>query len=74
MSCENTPGAFSCTCLEGWSGTTCAKNTNDCVGQCKNGASCVDLINDYHCACAPGFTGKQNSVWMKWWSQNLAKK
>lgn len=56
-SCTNTPGAFTCTCLEGWSGLTCAKDIDDCVGQCENGATCIDLVNDYHCACANGFTG-----------------
>lgn len=56
-SCQNTPGAFSCTCLEGWGGPTCAKDIDDCLNQCKNGATCIDLVNDYHCACAAGFTG-----------------
>lgn len=46
-----------CSCLEGWSGLTCAKDIDDCVGQCKNGATCIDLVNDYHCACAAGYTG-----------------
>lgn len=55
--CENTPGAFTCTCLDGWSGSTCARDVDDCIGQCKNGATCIDLVNDYHCACASGFTG-----------------
>lgn len=57
QACHNTPGAFSCECLEGWGGPTCAKDLDDCVGQCKNGATCIDLVNDYHCACATGFTG-----------------
>lgn len=25
---------------------------------CKNGATCVDLKNGYHCLCKPGFKGK----------------
>ena len=24
---------------------------------CKNGATCLDLVNDYQCNCVPGFTG-----------------
>lgn len=24
---------------------------------CKNGATCIDLVNDYQCNCVPGFTG-----------------
>uniref|UniRef100_A0A0L8GNU4 EGF-like domain-containing protein n=1 Tax=Octopus bimaculoides TaxID=37653 RepID=A0A0L8GNU4_OCTBM len=30
----------------------------DCVGQCHNGATCVNLVNDYRCQCRPGFTGR----------------
>ena len=26
--------------------------------QCENGATCVDKVADYVCACLPGFTGK----------------
>ncbi|XP_060554668.1 fibropellin-1-like [Ruditapes philippinarum] len=25
---------------------------------CKNGATCVDLVNDFSCTCVPGYTGK----------------
>ena len=31
---------------------------DDCVGvDCENGGTCVDLVNDYRCDCAPGYTG-----------------
>ena len=26
--------------------------------RCENGATCVDKVDDYVCACLPGFTGK----------------
>ena len=36
----------------------CETNDNDCVRhQCKNGATCVDLVNDYRCNCPYGFKG-----------------
>lgn len=54
--CHNTPGSFTCSCQEGWGGLTCAQDLDDCLGQCKHGI-CIDLVNDYHCACASGFTG-----------------
>lgn len=25
---------------------------------CKNGATCMDLLNDYQCLCDAGYTGK----------------
>lgn len=59
--CHNTPGAFTCSCQEGWGGMTCAKDLDDCLGQCKQG-TCIDLVNDYHCACSSGFTGKTNEI------------
>lgn len=59
MACNNTPGGFQCQCQEGWGGQTCAKNLDDCaMGQCRHGGTCIDLVNDYHCACSPGYTGK----------------
>ena len=32
---------------------------DDCtVGACKNNGTCQDLVNDFRCTCASGFTGK----------------
>lgn len=31
---------------------------DECEPQpCKNGATCIDLVNEYQCSCVPGFTG-----------------
>ena len=36
---------------------------NDCAGQpCKNGATCIDAVNDYTCNCVVGYTGKNCSI------------
>lgn len=33
---------------------------DDCHNHiCQNGASCVDGVNDYSCACMAGFTGSR---------------
>ena len=40
-------------------GNTCDTNINDCSPDpCKNGGTCTDLVNDFSCACASGFAGK----------------
>ena len=40
-------------------GNTCDININDCSPDpCENGGTCTDLVNDFSCACASGFTGK----------------
>ena len=32
---------------------------NECESRpCKNGGTCQNLINDYSCTCAPGYSGK----------------
>ena len=49
-----------CTCKPDFSGDgkTCTK-IDDCAGSpCQNGGVCSDLVNDYSCACAPGYDGK----------------
>ena len=32
------------------------------VTPCQNGATCTDLVNDYSCACQPGYAGKSCEV------------
>ena len=45
-------------CPSGFSGRTCDKNIDDCVGvDCGNGR-CFDLVNDYTCICNDGWSGK----------------
>ena len=35
-------------------------DVDDCfVGPCSNGGNCTDLVDDFHCSCAAGWTGKQ---------------
>mmetsp|Transcript_14973 Transcript_14973/g.32617 ORF Transcript_14973/g.32617 Transcript_14973/m.32617 type:complete len:699 (+) Transcript_14973:166-2262(+) len=53
-------GKYSCNCKPGFSGKTCQLNTNECASQpCKNGATCIDKVNDFECKCKPGHSGKR---------------
>ena len=45
--------------MAGFSGERCEVNIDDCVGhRCENGATCVDGVGDYECACRPEYTGR----------------
>jgi len=35
------------------------QDINDCESApCANGGICTDMVNDYTCACIPGYAGK----------------
>ena len=43
----------------GFIGGHCEVNIDDCVAhKCKNGGTCVDGVNDYHCVCPHSYAGK----------------
>ncbi|HWJ86207.1 MAG TPA: calcium-binding EGF-like domain-containing protein [Cellulomonas sp.] len=59
--CTNTPGAWECTCKDGWlgDGRTCV-DADECRMQtagCDPHASCTNTPGAYTCACLPGYTG-----------------
>ena len=64
-SCENggtcvyeADGSYQCACASGFTGDKCQLNKDDCaLNPCRNGGSCIDLVDDYTCQCAPGFGG-----------------
>lgn len=42
----------------GFTGTNCEENVDDCPGHlCQHGATCMDGINTYVCACPATFSG-----------------
>lgn len=48
----------SCVCAPGFTGLRCEANIDDCESnKCQNNATCVDLVQAYHCKCQPGFMG-----------------
>jgi Laminin G domain/EGF-like domain len=57
--CVDTWNSFMCECVNGFNGTTCEQNIDDCTAgsKCYNGATCVDGIASYSCQCPPGYTG-----------------
>lgn len=57
--CVDLWNAFMCRCVNGFNGTRCEQNIDDCAAgnDCDNGATCVDGIESYSCHCQPGYTG-----------------
>ncbi|KAG7236916.1 hypothetical protein INR49_000128, partial [Caranx melampygus] len=58
-------GQFSCECEEGFTGTYCHENINDCESApCLNGGTCIDKVTEYQCICADGWGGPtcQNNI------------
>ncbi|XP_070697001.1 protein jagged-1b-like [Pempheris klunzingeri] len=51
-------GQFSCECQEGFRGTYCHENINDCESNpCSNGGTCIDKVSVYQCICGDGWEG-----------------
>jgi hypothetical protein len=44
--------------VSGYSGIYCQTEINECASNpCRNGATCVDAVNQFSCVCVPGFSG-----------------
>ncbi|ELU02705.1 hypothetical protein CAPTEDRAFT_199677 [Capitella teleta] len=53
--CLDQTVGFTCLCAEGYTGSICTEDVNECAsGPCQNGA-CVDLVAGYKCLCQAGF-------------------
>ncbi|KAJ8285050.1 hypothetical protein COCON_G00039000 [Conger conger] len=51
-------GQFTCVCQEGFIGTYCHENINDCESNpCRNGGTCIDKVGVYQCICGDGWEG-----------------
>ena len=51
--CNDMVNMFSCTCHDGYDGTICDHEINECdvFEPCQNAAQCFDLVADYRCEC-----------------------
>ncbi|KAA0197196.1 Jagged, partial [Fasciolopsis buskii] len=64
--CHSDPlhaGGFRCDCDPTWMGSVChlrQPNSRACANKtlCQNGATCVDVGNNFNCICLPGFDGR----------------
>ncbi|KAF5891227.1 neurogenic locus notch protein 2-like, partial [Clarias magur] len=55
--CSNTPGGYTCVCVNGWSGPDCSENIDDCAaGPCSAGSTCIDRVASFFCSCPFGKT------------------
>ncbi|XP_052808441.1 fibropellin-1-like isoform X2 [Mya arenaria] len=55
--CANLLNGYTCTCADGFEGTNCEINIDDCNNSpCQNGA-CEDQVNGYTCNCDAGWAG-----------------
>ncbi|BHF57988.1 endocardial cushion cell development [Sparganum proliferum] len=63
----HSPTGYYCKCPFGWTGSTCQRRDSElqaCANNsiCENGGTCVDINEDAHCFCRPGFDGAHCEV------------
>ncbi len=47
----------------GYTGPTCATDINECAPlPCQNGGNCSNLVNNYTCSCATGWTPRSSAI------------
>jgi len=57
--CKNEWNSFKCICKQGWTGTTCEEDVDECSesGFCKNNGICTNNDGGFNCECQKGWTG-----------------
>ncbi|XP_037922140.1 protein crumbs isoform X2 [Hermetia illucens] len=56
--CRNKGDNYECLCTEGWTGTNCEQDIDECASlpTCGNGI-CINNKGSFRCYCEPGYTG-----------------
>ncbi|XP_053381797.1 sushi, von Willebrand factor type A, EGF and pentraxin domain-containing protein 1-like [Mercenaria mercenaria] len=76
--CTDALQGFTCTCEQGYLGTQCDINIDDCeTNICMNNAICIDGVANYSCQCPADYTGQYCEIemvdggWSEWgnWSE-----
>ena len=58
--CKNIFGGALCTCDEGWTGSRCDIDINECAEfPCANNGTCVNTAGGFRCDCAPFYLGSR---------------
>ncbi|RDD44406.1 Protein crumbs [Trichoplax sp. H2] len=56
--CSDLFNLFNCACPNGFNGTSCQNNINECASNpCANNGTCTDLLASYNCTCSSVYTG-----------------
>ncbi|XP_072046364.1 uncharacterized protein [Amphiura filiformis] len=59
--CIDGIASFTCTCAQGWNGTLCDEDINECLSsdlnECHANSVCSNLQGSYNCTCLVGFRG-----------------
>lgn len=64
-SCDERGGSSGCICHNGWTGTTCESNIDDCKkDSCSYDSHgfCIDGTDDFTCNCKPGWSGRNCQI------------
>nr|XP_061794505.1 protein eyes shut homolog [Nerophis lumbriciformis] len=57
------PPQYMCKCPDGFAGTHCETDINECHSNpCRHNGTCFDLVGYYECQCPTGFLGKNCEI------------
>lgn len=66
--CTDLYNSFQCQCPDGWTGTTCSQDVNECSiiqgtpDACQNGGTCQNIQGSYRCLCTSDWYGAKCTI------------